>query len=105
MILDKKVSVSRLVATSGDTDKETYETLSGAEAIKMNIQPAGGELTVLAEGQYGKTFRFFTTYSGLGVGMRITVSGTSDTYNVKGIEDWNFGALPHYSGALVKMEE
>jgi len=105
MILDRVVAVKKFVATTADNDKETYETLSGAEAVKMNIQPAGGELTVLAEGQYGKTFRFFTTYSGLGIGMRITVSGTTDTYNVKGIEDWNFGSLPHFSGALTLIEE
>ena len=105
MILDKVVTVKTLSATAADADQETYGTLSGAEAVKMNIQPAGGELTVLAEGQYGKTFRFFTTYSGLAIGMRVTVSGTSDTYSVRGVEDWGFGPLPHYSGALVLMQE
>jgi hypothetical protein len=38
--------------------------------------------------------------------MRITVSGTSDTYSVRGVEDWSSGGpLPHYEGALILMEE
>lgn len=102
MILDKVVTVKKL---TGSGDKETWQTVTGAEGVRMNIQPAGGELTVLAEGQYAKTFRFFTTYSGLAHGMRITVSGTSDTYDVRGVEDWGFPPLPHYGGALVLAEE
>lgn len=71
----------------------------------MNIQPASAELTVLSEGQLGKTFRFFTTYSGMGIGYRVTVSGTDLVYEVKGIDDWNFGPMPHYEGVLFKLEE
>lgn len=104
MILDKVCSVTQLTATTGDSDKQTYQAVTGASAVKMNIQPASGELTVLAEGQYAKTFRFFTTYSGLAVGQRVTVSGTGDIYEVQGVEDWDFGPMPHYEGALVKME-
>lgn len=105
MILDRVVSVKKLTATPGDADKETWETLSGAEGIKMNIQPASAELTAISDGQYGKTFRYFTTYSGLKIGQRITVSGTSDTYDVKGVEDWNTPPLPHFEGVLFKREE
>lgn len=105
MILDRVCSVSKLTAKSSDSLQRDWQTISGAEGIKMNIQPAGGELTVLAEGQYAKTYRFFTTYSGLGVGFRVTVSGTSDTYDVRGVENWNFPPLPHYEGALTLTEE
>ena len=105
MILDKVCSISKFTAKSTDPLQRDWQTISGAEGVKMNIQPAGGELTVLAEGQYAKTFRFFTTYSGLGVGMRVTVSGTSDVYDVRGVEDWNFPPLPHYEGVLIRVEE
>ena len=105
MILDKVVEVKKLTAKSSDSFQRDWQIVTGAEGIKMNIQPAGGELTVLAEGQYAKTYRFFTTYSGLGVGMRVAVSGTSGVYDVRGVEDWDFGPLPHYEGALVLVEE
>ena len=105
MILDRVVSVSKLTATGADADKETFEAVTGAEGVKMNIQPASAELTVLSEGKLGKTFRFFTTYSGLGIGMRVTISGTLNVYDVRGVEDWDFSPLPHYEGVLFKLEE
>jgi hypothetical protein len=91
MLLDKTVIISKITSDGSGTDKETYTTYSGflerghaALAVRMNIQPASAELTVLAEGEVFKTFKGFTTNSGIVEGMRVTVSGTNDIFTVKG---------------------
>lgn len=110
-IQDKTVVVARLVKSSSDIDKEQYTTHSGylgsngevSAAVKMNIQPASPEMTALAEGVYGKTFSAFTSSSGVVEGMRLTVSGTSQNYIVRGREVHDNGILPkHYELLLTK---
>jgi hypothetical protein len=68
----------------------------------INIQPASPELLAVSEGVYGQTYKAFITYSGLQIGDQITVSGTNDKYIVRGIDDWNYGPLPHYEVVLFK---
>jgi len=95
MFLDKVVSVQRLTPTSGDSDKESYVTVSGLEAVKMNIQPASAELTAITNGAYGQVFKAFTGISNIKVGDRVTISGSSKLFIVNGVQDHQYGPLPH----------
>lgn len=110
-IQDKIVFVSRLEKESSDVDKEVFTTFSGfagpgqipTAAVRMNIQPASAETTVLVDGVFGKTFTAFTTASGVVDGMKVTVSGTEDTYLVRGREIHENGILPsHYELTLTR---
>lgn len=110
MLLDKRVFVSRLRKNVSDSDKEAYVTHSGfrgpggiaTAAIKINIQPASAELTVLSEGSIGKTFKGFTLASGVVEGMRLTQSGTLQQYKVIGREVFDYGVNIHYELVLTK---
>lgn len=103
MILDRVCAVSRLVADVGNAGKEAYSPVGGLEAMRINIQPASPEFTAITNGVFGKTFEAYLTASGIKDGDRITVSG-SDTYTVRGVEDQNWGPLPHYRLVLFKAE-
>lgn len=102
MYLDKVVSISRLTPTAADSDKENYQAVGNYHAVKMNIQPASAELTAVSEGVYGQTYQAFTTVSGLRIGDRVTVSGTNDQFIIKGIQDYNWGPIPHLEVVLFK---
>lgn len=93
MFLNQNASVARLTPDSGDNDKEAYVTLFNN--IPINIQPASGELTAVAEGAYGQTFRAFTPIDGIKVGDRITLSGTTKNFIVKAVNDWFYEPIPH----------
>ena len=110
-VLDKVAFVSRLEHNPSDRDKEGYTTFSGfagpgsiaTAAIRLNIQPASAEQTVLYDGIVGKTYRAFTSVSGVVEGMQLTVSGTSDKYLVRGREVHDNGILPkHYQLVLTR---
>lgn len=109
-VLDKIVFVSRLAKTS-DVDKEVYTSHSGylgpgqirTSAVRMNIQPASAETTVLVDGIFGKTYKAFTSASGVVEGMQVTVSGTGEQYFIRGREVHDNGILPkHYELVLTK---
>lgn len=109
MLLDKTVIVSKITSDGVGTDKETYTTYSGylehglpSAAIRMNIQPASAELTAISDGEVFKTFKAFTTNSGVTEGMRVTVSGTNDVYTVKGRERFDYAIGIHYELVLIK---
>lgn len=109
MLLDKTVIVSKVTSDGVGTSKESYTTHSGylefghkSAAVRMNIQPASAELTAISEGEVFKTFKAFTTNSGIVEGMRVTVSGTNDTYTVKGRESYDYGSGQHYELTLIK---
>lgn len=109
MLLDKIAFISKITSDGSGTDKETYTTYSGylerghrSSAIRVNIQPANAELTILAEGEIFKTFKAFITNSGVVEGMRMTVSGTNDVYTVKGREKYDYGSGQHYELVLIK---
>ena len=110
-VLDKTAFISRLEKNASDNDKEQYTTFSGfagpggiaTAAVKMNIQPANAETTVLVDGVFGKIFNGFTSASGVVEGMLVTVSGTNDSYIVRGRQPHNYGILPaHYELVLSK---
>jgi len=109
-ILDKIVFVARL-AKKTDVDKEEYTTYSGfagpgqiaTAAVRINIQPASAETTVLVDGAFGKTHKAYTSSSGVVEGMRLTVSGTGREYYVRGREAHENGILPsHYELVLTR---
>lgn len=107
MLLDRVAIVSKITGEGGD--KEGYTTYSGfsergirSAAVRVNIQPASPELTALAEGEIFKTYKAFTLASGVVEGMRLTVSGTSETYTVKGRERYDYGVGQHYELVLIK---
>ena len=105
MILDKTVLVQRLEKNNPVTDKETYVThsvIGSAGYVLMNIQPASPELTAIAEGEMFKTFKAFTTTSGVVETMRVTVSGTTNTYVVRGREVYDYGVNTHYELTLTR---
>lgn len=109
MILDRTAFVSRLARNIPATDKETFVAHSGfmfggilSSAVKINIQPASPELTAMANGDMFKTFKAFTMASGVIETMRLTVSGTSETFIVRGREGYTYGTGQHYELTLVK---
>ena len=106
MILDTVIAISRLLKDSDDADKESYQPNAALLNVKCQIQPASPEETAIADGVFAQTYACYTTESGILSGDKVTVSGTGDTYRVKGIEDWSLPDLiPHYEITLVKFEE
>lgn len=91
MILPLRVSVARLTK-GADTKQESYVTI--LTGVRMDIQPARGELVAVSEGVYGTTFQAFCAISGLMVGDQITVSGSNANYIVRAVNSWRSG-MPH----------
>lgn len=103
MFADKIVFVEYLADDSSDTDKSGYVPHpSFPSGVRINIQPASAELTALSEGEVFKTYQAFTTASGVVEGMRLTVSGTSAAYLVRGREAYDYGPGQHYKLTLIK---
>lgn len=105
MLLDKLVLVSNLNPDASDADKEGYVTFSGfagSAYVPINIQPASAELTAISEGEMFKTYKAFTSASGVTENMRLTVSGTTLNYYVRGREVYDYGVNTHYELTLQK---
>lgn len=93
MFLNQNAKVARLSPNSINNDKEAYLDIMGN--IPINVQPASPELTAVSDGVYGQTYEAYTTVSGIEIGDRITLSGTSKNFVVKGIRDWYYDPIPH----------
>lgn len=91
---DKKVTVEHL-ATSV-SGQETYQAHPGFTWVPMNIQPLSFELAPNGDDYFFKTYKAFTTVSGIVETYRLTVSGTGEQYMVRGRESFNYPPLPHY---------
>ena len=98
MLLDK-VAFVYAPNTAGGTSP--YAPL---HYVLLNIQPASPEITAISEGEAFKTFKAFTRASGVVEGMRLTVSGTSETYIVRGRERFDYGVEEHYELVLGKAD-
>jgi len=85
-----------------DSDKESYQAVGNYGAIKINVQPATAELTAVADGVFGQTYQAFVTVSGMRIGDRVTISGSNEKFIVKGIQDHNWGPIPHLELVLFK---
>ena len=104
MLLDKRVTINRLNPTSSVGGQEVYVTHSGflPNGVRMNIQPASAEFTAMSDGQFFKTYKAFTASSGVVEGFQVVVSGTNETYIVRGREAFGYGAGQHYELSLAK---
>jgi hypothetical protein len=109
MIFDKTAFVSALQLNNPVSDQEVFVTYSGfrlngitTAAVKMNVQPASPELTAMAEGQMFKTYKAFTTASGITETMLLTISGSNEVYKVRGREAFAYGMGQHYELTLEK---
>ena len=83
----------------------TSESYTFVANFVVNIQPANAESTVVVNGVYGRTFKAFMTYSGLNIEDHVTISGTNNTYRVKAVSPYNYGALQHYEAIMTLPEE
>lgn len=102
MYFDKVAQVYRLQPSSSDSDKEAYAGVGNLQGVQINIQPATAELTAISEGAFGQTFQAFVAISGILIGDKIVVSGTNDTFIVKGRQDNLSGPIPHLELVLFK---
>lgn len=86
----------------------TQQYSSDPVVFKVNVQPSSGQTALLVDGQYGKTFTGFTTYSGLRVNDAITISGTTTIsggrFKVKAVLPYNYGPLQHYEFVVSQAE-
>jgi len=106
MVQEKIASVKYLLPDSDDSDKESYVTNAALSNVKINIQPASDQTLAITEGVLGQTYIAFTTRSGIAEGNYLTVSGTNETYLVRGVKDWSSPKLiPHYELLLDKIKE
>jgi len=109
MFLDQVAIAGVLQPNASDADKERYVTYSGfrgpggipTAALAINIQPADAQFTALNDGIVGKTFKGFTLASGVSDGMRLTISGTNDSYIVRGRLPYKF-MMQHIELVLFK---
>lgn len=106
LIVDAIVNIQRLTRDTDNADKEQYQDNAALQAVHCNIQPATASETAIAEGIFGQVYTMYTTESGILTGDRVTVSGTGQTYRVRGLEDWSqTDGIPHYELTLIKMED
>jgi hypothetical protein len=106
MILDQIISIKRLQKDANNSNKEQYVDNVALSEVKCQIQPSTAEETALSDGVFGQSFTMYTATSGILTGDHITVSGTNETFRVKGIEDWSqIDLIPHFEIFLVRMEE
>ena len=105
LILDRVVNISRLAPDNDNSNKNSYQSYTPLQNVAMNIQPAGAEDTVMAEGVFGQTYVGFTTNSGIIEGDKISVQVTGETLMVKGKSNWFSPDLsPHIELLLVEFE-
>lgn len=112
MLLDKVASVQRLIMTDADSDKEAYGSVSGLEAVAVNVQPATAETVALINGVFGKTYTIFSKTRGMRDGDRITISGTwidgqstNKELQVMNVGNWDFPPLPHFEITCAEIEQ
>ncbi len=105
LILDRVINISRLLQDTDDSTKEQAVSYIPLIGVACNIQPAGPEDVVMAEGVFGQAYVCFTTASGIIEGDLVTVSGTGEKYKVRGKSNWMSPALsPHIELLLTEFE-
>ncbi len=89
------VNVEHLNPDADNANKEGYLPDLSLVGVKANIQPSTPEVVALYGGAYGKVYSMYTTASGILETDRVTVSGTSQKYIVKGKQNFNYSVLQH----------
>ena len=106
MILDKTISVERLIKDHDNNDKESYQPNLALQAVRCNIQPASAEQVALVDGVFAQAYFGFLSQSGILTGDKVTISGTGEVFRVKGIENWAMtDIIPHYEMTLLRFED
>jgi hypothetical protein len=89
------ISVEHLTRDLTNLNTEGYAADISLSGVMCNIQPAGQEVAMLYGGAYGKSYSLFTTNSGILETDRVTISGTSTKYIVKGVKKFDYGIMQH----------
>ena len=98
MLLDTSI---QLEFKSGDTPTMGWKTEIPNPTYRANIQPAGAEASIIADGEFGKTYiAFVETSNPVQVGWRVRNGARS--FVVRGVEDFNSSILPHLRLTMVK---
>lgn len=92
---DVTILVEHLNVDSTNTNKEGYVSDAALQAVSGNIQPSSAEVIALYGGAYGKSYTLFTTASGILETDRLTVSGTTQKYIVKGKQYYGYAYMQH----------
>lgn len=93
MLFDKFVSVEFRTASGSNF---VYMPHTGLPHVPVNIQPVGREFANMNNGMFYKTYKIFTTNSGIVENYRLTVSGTGEKYIVRGRQRFDYIVAPHY---------
>lgn len=105
MLFDIHIDIARLQDDSADADKEGYVDDLSLRGVPANIQPASPEFTAISDGAFAKTSVCFVTRSGIQDGDRVTISGTSRVFTVRGVENWQQPPIPHDRLVLAEKED
>lgn len=105
IVYKQTADVYRLQKDAHDTDLEGYQKVYSG--LRVNIQPAGlSYAALMANGEVGKMYMAYTTYSGCKIGMKILTSGTATIsgmqYAVEGVEEWN-GPIGRHFEILLRL--
>lgn len=105
LVYKQTASLKRLTRDAADADLEGYSLV--CPSVKVNIQPAGLEYQAMfGDGQMGRIFKGFTTFSGCQIGMELVTSGTVTVsgmrYGIIGMEPWN-GPMGHHTELLLRL--
>lgn len=95
MLFDKYVTVE-FRTVSGQYNNQVYVPHPAFTTVPVNIQPMQGSFTDMGNGIFFKTYKCFTTASGIIEGFRLTVSGTGEQYIVRGRQRFDDIFVPHY---------
>jgi len=93
-VQDKRVFVYRFAPSPGQETQALHP--AWPSGVLMNIQPLSPELVAMSDGQFWKSYKGFTTVSGIVETYQLTVSGTNETYIVKGRERFDYVTGIHY---------
>ena len=102
MILDRSAKIYRMDADPNDEDNIYFQ--EKIPSFSINIQPETAENVAILGGTFGRVYRAFCTQSGIQIQDKLVLSGTvtisGQEMIVRGVENWNFGPLPHFEIVL-----
>lgn len=97
------VTVEHLTRDSNNSNKEGFVSDAGLNGTYANIQPVNAETAILYQGAVGKLYSMYTTASGILETDRVTISGSTTKFIVKGKQDFNYGPGQHVELVLEEI--